>query len=103
MRMPSVTAKLGRQRTAQRYGVLPRSDGRIQIQSDKAYGHFDPATGDGHLCIKGNDAMSLALFGTPYGFPAAFVAECVKVCPTPGGSTDLGGIVIMHTVQVVGS
>jgi hypothetical protein len=101
----TVTAKLGTQRKAQTYTVMPTSDGKIMVQSDKAIGEFYPQTGKGMLNIKGSyyPYLSRRLGAVEYQFPADFVAECVRVCPTPGETTSLaGGVVLMHnTVQVV--
>jgi hypothetical protein len=40
----SVHAKFGKMRKAQEFLVRPRSDGTIQVQSDKSIGLFDPGT-----------------------------------------------------------
>jgi hypothetical protein len=105
MGWPSVTAKLGTQRKAQRYLVSPMSDGRIMVQSDRAIGTFFAQTGKGVLNIKGSYFMHLnAMLGAKeYTFPAEFVAECVRVCPQPGGETALGGgvCIVQNSVQVI--
>jgi hypothetical protein len=92
-------------RKPQNFSVAPMSDGRIMIQSDKSIGMFDPETGAGVLNIRGCyfPHLHAALGAKPITFPADFVAECVKVLPTPGGQTSLAGgaIVVVNTVQVI--
>lgn len=96
-----VTAKLANMRKPQEFSVMPRSDNTIQVQSERAIGAFDPKTGAGRLNTKGCYFPHLAA-ATPYQFPPEFVEQCLRACPSHGGETDLGGLVVRHTIQVIG-
>jgi len=100
----SVTAKLGTMRKERRWLVSPMSDGRMMVQCGDRIGEFWPQTGKGRLSTKGPYFVHLhpQLGGIEFTFPAEFVAECMKVCPEPGGVTEVPGGVIVNTVQVIG-
>jgi hypothetical protein len=102
---PSVTAKLGNQRKARRWLVSPCSDGTMMVQASDCIGQFWPQTGKGMLGLKGGYFLHLhpAMGAKPFTFPQEFVAECMAVCPEPGGVTVLGGGVcyVENTVQVI--
>lgn len=100
----SVWAKLGTQRKQQEYLVMPIEDGeRIVVQSDKSIGIFNFRTGKGLLNQKGSyfPHLSPALGAKAYTFPAEFVAQCLKQCPTLDGATDIGGVIVQHNIEVV--
>lgn len=100
---PHIKGKLGAQRKAQEYSVSPRSDGLYMVQSSKAIGVFDPATGKGVLNIKGCyfAHLSATMGAKPYEFPKDFVTLAQEVCLTPGGETSRGGVTLVHTVTVI--
>lgn len=97
-----VVAKLGTMRKPQEFSVLPTEDGeRIIVQSDKSIGMFHFRTGQGVLNQKGCyfPHLSGVLGAKGYEFPADFVAECLAQCPTLGGETNLGGVIVSHNVK----
>lgn len=100
---PQVKGKLGRQRKAQTYSVMPRSDGTIQVQGGSAIGVFDRGTGVGRLNIKGGyfAHLNYALGAEDYTFPADFVTLCLEVVPEVGSETTRGGVTIVNTIKVI--
>ncbi len=98
-----VTAKLHTMRKAQTFTVQPMSDGRIIAQSDKRIVTFDPGTRKGVLSTRGNSFAHLhpIMGAIRYDVSEDFAAQCLAVLPKPGGSTDLGGVTVQHTVQVI--
>lgn len=102
MGFATVTAKLANMRKAQEFIVMPMSDGKIMVQSDKSIGAFDFRTGKGKLNTKGKYFIHLNMGAVAFTFPAEFVSECLRVCPSMGGETELGhGITMVNTVQVI--
>ncbi len=99
----SVSGRLATMRKPQEFTPQPMSDGRVLVQSDKSIGIFDPATGKGVLNQKGSyyPHLSPALGAFVYEFPAEFVAACMAALPTPGGQTDLGSVIVNHTIEVI--
>lgn len=97
----TVTAKLGTMRKEQKFMVMPfvRKDGTslLMIQSGKSVGLIDYKTGRGKLYTKGSYGVHLAL-AQPFDYPPEFVAECLKACPSLGGKTDIGGVVVQHNI-----
>lgn len=98
-----VTAKLGSMRKERDWSVSPSEGDKIMVQSDGAIGLFDWRTGNGVLNTKGGyfPHLSPALGAKPFEFPKDFVVECMKVCPSLGGQTELAGgaIIVEHTVR----
>lgn len=77
-----VSAKLGNMRKPQSFVVYPRQAGEpVHVQSDRACGWFDPATGKGMLNTKGSHSAHLlpALGARAYTFPNEFVCACLSV------------------------
>lgn len=100
-----IEAKLGRMRKPQSFVVMPTDDGEhLIVQSDKSIGRFNWRTGKGVLNIKGCyfPHLSKVLGAEEYEFPAEFVAEAMKACPSLDGQTTMGGVTIMHTVTEIG-
>lgn len=95
-----VSAKLGKMRKAQEFIVQPRSDGSIMVQSDKSIGVFCLKSGKGKLNTKGCYFTHLA-FAEPFDFPPEFVEACLRVCPSMGGETTIGGCTFVHTIQLI--
>jgi hypothetical protein len=102
--MKSVIAKLHTMRKSQDFVVLAMSDGRYMIQSDKSIGVFDPNTGKGRLCVKGQAMHHLAMHGFAFEFPADFIKECADVIADNGEFSSLGGGVVItnNVVKVIG-
>jgi hypothetical protein len=77
-------------RKAQEFVVYPHKEGEnVTVQSDKAIGRFDPATGAGLLNAKGSGAkyfvdLNPAMGAIPYQFPAEFVKACMEAAPKKG-------------------
>jgi hypothetical protein len=86
--MRQVTAKLDKMRKPQTFTVYPPSDdGQIIVQSDRAIGKFDPATGKGMLNYAGSTPkyfphLTATLGAKPFTFPDWFIKECVASQPT---------------------
>lgn len=92
-----ISAQLGTMRKPQDFCVNPKQAGSddIIVQSDKAIGRFDPATGKGVLSQKGCYFFHLTAGGgaKPYDFPADFVEQCVARVPKSGDCIG-GGVYI---------
>lgn len=94
--MPRLKAKLGKMRKEQEFSVYPATeDGQIIVQSDKAIGQFDPATGLGVLNSKGSNSKYFAhltefMGAEPYQFPLEFVEACKATQPKKGDM--IGGV-----------
>ncbi len=96
------TAKLPGQRKTREWSVLPVEGGeRIVVQADGVIGIFAWRTGEGKLCTRGGYFPHLAI-AKPYAFPADFVQACLRVCPSLGGETVIGGgvAIVEHSIRV---
>lgn len=98
-----VVGKLAKMRKPQKFSVHPRSDGTIQVQSDKSIGVFDFRTRKGVLNTKGSyfPHLSPALGAVEFEFPADFVKACLAACPAQDSETTRGGVTIVNTIQVI--
>ena len=95
-----VSAKLGSMRKAQDFLIQPTSDGRVMVQSTKSIGIFNPKTGEGKLCTTGCYFVHLSL-AKPFNFPPEFVSDVLHAGPGLGGETDIGGVTVQHTVEII--
>lgn len=94
--------KLGRMRKPDSYHVMPASDGQLIVQGHKSIGKLDFRTREGVLTTKGCYFPHLAL-ATPFTFPEDFVAKALEACPSQGGTTELGGgmVILQNTVELI--
>jgi len=97
-----VSAKLGNMRKPQEFIAMPMSGSQplIMVQSDKSIGFFDYRTGEGKLNTQGCYFPHLSM-AKPFRFSQEFVQACLEACPSLGGQTDLGGVMVNHTVQII--
>lgn len=93
----TVTAKLGTMRKPQTFVTYPRKSATetVIVQSEKAIGQFDPATGKGVLNAKGSKSkgfifLSPFMGAEPFQFPADFVAAAIAA----GVVNETGQVVI---------
>lgn len=98
----SVSAKLHTMRKPQSFTVASMSDGNVMVQSAKSIGTYDPTTRKGRLSVKGETFIHLSLYGLPFEFPEEFTKAVAEALNAQGASTDLGGVVVSHTVTVIG-
>ena len=98
--MKSVTAKLAGMRKPQMFTVYPRQSdtAKVVVQSDRAIGEFDPATGVGVLNWRASGSkyffhLSFAAGAERYTFPPDFVAQCIAAVPKSGAAIG-GGVVV---------
>lgn len=84
MKNNTIRAKLAGMRTEQVFSVYPRKDegAPVIVQSDRAIGRFDPATGEGVLNWRGPKSkyfhhLAASLGAERYTFPLEFVAQAV--------------------------
>lgn len=98
-----VVGKLAKMRKPQDFIVSPRSDGTIQVQSDKSIGVFDFRTRKGVLNTKGCyfPHLSKMLGAVEFEFPADFVKACLAACPAQDSETTRGGVTIVNTIKVI--
>ena len=86
----SVMARLGKQKKAREWFVMPvAGSDQLIAQTDGAIGMFNFRTGVGVLCQRGGYFPHLRI-AKPYSFPAGFVHDCLRECPSVGGSEALG-------------
>lgn len=84
MRIATVEAALAGMRKPQRFVVYPRTSGQpVVVQSERAIGRFDPATGEGVLNWRGSGSKYFAHLARhtgaePFTFPPEFVAACLN-------------------------
>ncbi len=86
-----VVAKLATMRKAQDFIVYPYKLGqtKLMVQSDKAIGLFEIATGEGVLNYKGSNSkygvhLNEMLGAEKYKFPGEFVVACLEAQPGSG-------------------
>lgn len=94
-----VTGKLARMRKAQTWTVLPMSDSRLMVQSDRSIGCFDFRTGRGRFNTAGCYFPHLAVAAAVV-FPADFVTACLQACPPLDSVTVTPTAIINNTVEV---
>ena len=97
MRTITIRAKLAGMRAEQEFSVYPRNHGGapVVVQSDRAIGRFDPATGEGLLNWRGSKAkyfhhLDPSLGAERYTFPPEFVAQAVTNEPKAGEEVGPG-------------
>lgn len=101
---PRVDAKLHTMRKPQSFIVQPVEGGEeVIVQSDKSIGRFNIRTGKGVLNTKGCYFPHLTKFlgAFEYQFPPEFVSAALEACPSLDGQTDLGGVIIHHTIKTI--
>lgn len=99
----NVVGKLAKMRKPQTFSVMPRSDGTIQVQSDKSIGVFDFRTRKGVLNTKGCyfPHLNAVLGAVEFEFPVDFVKAALAACPAQDSETSRGGVTIVNTVKVI--
>jgi hypothetical protein len=96
----TVIAQLRNMKRPMEFVVVPLSDGRILVQSERGVGAFDFRTGKGKFMAIG-DSITALINALPYDFPPEFVEECLRVCPSDGGATEIApGLFAPNTFEV---
>jgi hypothetical protein len=95
-----VQGRFGRMRKDDLYLVFPLSDGRLFLQGIRSVAVLDYRNLEATYSTKGSCASFLHS-GITVAVDPKFVAECLRVCPSAGGETEIEpGVWVQHTVEL---